>query len=115
MICPAETPEGAGCGLVKNLALMAFVTVGSAPGRIISTLEDLGVERLSPLNSQAVGDGKGVKVLLNGKWIGIHNDGSDLYKRLQEYKRSLALHQDTSIVRDIPNKEIRVFTDSGRV
>ena len=30
MICPAETPEGAACGLVKNLALMAFVSVGSS-------------------------------------------------------------------------------------
>jgi DNA-directed RNA polymerase II subunit RPB2 len=28
MICPAETPEGASCGLVKNLSLMAFVSVG---------------------------------------------------------------------------------------
>ena len=28
MICPAETPEGQSCGLVKNLALMAVVTVG---------------------------------------------------------------------------------------
>ena len=29
MICPAETPEGQSCGLVKNLALMAVVSVGS--------------------------------------------------------------------------------------
>ena len=28
MICPAETPEGAAVGLVKNLALMAYVSVG---------------------------------------------------------------------------------------
>lgn len=46
MICPAETPEGAACGLVKNLALMAFVSVGSNPTYLIGILEDLGVERL---------------------------------------------------------------------
>jgi DNA-directed RNA polymerase II subunit RPB2 len=28
MICPAETPEGQSCGLIKNLALMAVVSVG---------------------------------------------------------------------------------------
>ena len=28
MICPCETPEGAPCGLVKNLSLMAYVSVG---------------------------------------------------------------------------------------
>ena len=49
MICPAETPEGAACGLVKNLALMAFVSVGSNPTFLISILEDLGVERLDTL------------------------------------------------------------------
>ncbi|MFX1474956.1 MAG: DNA-directed RNA polymerase subunit B'', partial [Promethearchaeota archaeon] len=27
-ICPAETPEGPNCGLVKNLALMAYISVG---------------------------------------------------------------------------------------
>ena len=29
MICPAETPEGGAVGLVKNLALMAYVSVGN--------------------------------------------------------------------------------------
>ena len=29
MICPAETPEGGAVGLVKNMALMAYISVGS--------------------------------------------------------------------------------------
>jgi len=29
MLCPADTPEGESCGLVKNLALMSHVTTGS--------------------------------------------------------------------------------------
>ncbi len=28
MVCPAETPEGHACGLVKSLSLMAYITVG---------------------------------------------------------------------------------------
>ena len=28
VICPAETPEGQSCGLVKNMSLIATVTVG---------------------------------------------------------------------------------------
>ena len=31
MVCPAETPEGQSVGLVKNLALMAHITVRSSP------------------------------------------------------------------------------------
>lgn len=29
MICPADTPEGESCGLVKNLALISHITTGS--------------------------------------------------------------------------------------
>jgi hypothetical protein len=29
MVCPADTPEGESCGLVKNLALMTHVTTGA--------------------------------------------------------------------------------------
>jgi DNA-directed RNA polymerase beta subunit len=28
MTCPAETPEGGSCGLVKNLTLMAQISIG---------------------------------------------------------------------------------------
>jgi hypothetical protein len=31
-ICPAETPEGGAVGLVKNMALMAYISVGSSSG-----------------------------------------------------------------------------------
>lgn len=30
IICPAETPEGQACGLVKNLSLMTYISVGCA-------------------------------------------------------------------------------------
>lgn len=30
MLCPAETPEGHACGIVKNLALMSYITKGSS-------------------------------------------------------------------------------------
>lgn len=29
MICPADTPEGESCGLVKNLALISHITTDS--------------------------------------------------------------------------------------
>ena len=31
VLCPADTPEGESCGLVKNLALMTAVTVDQVP------------------------------------------------------------------------------------
>ena len=34
MLCPADTPEGESCGLVKNLALMTHVTTDQEEGPI---------------------------------------------------------------------------------
>lgn len=115
MICPAETPEGGGCGLVKNLALMAFVTVGSNTVQIQHILEDFGVEILSPINQQSVGAGKCVKVFINGKWIGTHNNADDLVKSIKDLRRQMEIPKEVSIVRDIANKEVRFFCDPGRV
>lgn len=50
MVCPAETPEGQACGLVKNLSLMAFISVGSSIKSLTDILEDFGVEDLSSLD-----------------------------------------------------------------
>ena len=41
MLCPAETPEGQACGLVKNLSLMTFVSVGTPAKTIQETLDTL--------------------------------------------------------------------------
>lgn len=35
MVCPAETPEGSSCGLVKNLTLMAQISVGQRPSEVL--------------------------------------------------------------------------------
>ncbi len=42
-ICPSETPEGPNCGLVKNLAQYAEVSVGTDEDDVIQTVFSLGV------------------------------------------------------------------------
>jgi DNA-directed RNA polymerase II subunit RPB2 len=48
-VCPAETPEGQAVGLVKNLALMAYISVGSLPEPILEFLEEWSMETLEGL------------------------------------------------------------------
>mmetsp|Transcript_19053 Transcript_19053/g.25786 ORF Transcript_19053/g.25786 Transcript_19053/m.25786 type:complete len:175 (-) Transcript_19053:1605-2129(-) len=115
MICPAETPEGAGCGLVKNLALMAFVSVGGSVSSFVSILEDFGVEKLKEWNESMIRAGKDVKVFVNGNWFGTHNNPDDLLRSIKELRRQFQIPKEVSIVRDIANKEIRFYTDAGRV
>lgn len=39
LICPMDTPEGAGCGLTKSLAMMAHVRVGTPSSAIMDQLD----------------------------------------------------------------------------
>ena len=88
MICPAETPEGAACGLVKNLALMAFVSVGSNPTYLIGILEDLGVERLENVDPHiGASSAKRVKVFVNGNWFGLSANVDDLVNSVLNLRR----------------------------
>lgn len=73
------------------------------------------MEPLSIINQQSIGTGRCVKVFLNGKWVGTHNNANDLIKSIKEIRRRQDLPSEISIVRDILNKEIRFFTDGGRV
>merc|ERR1719217_619505 len=52
MLCPADTPEGETCGLVKNLALLAHVTTDAEIETTKRSCYDLGVEQLGHLMGQ---------------------------------------------------------------
>lgn len=56
MVCPAETPEGAAVGLVKNLALMAYISVGSQPRPILEFLEEWSMENLEEIAPSAIAE-----------------------------------------------------------
>ncbi len=47
MLCPADTPEGESCGLVKNLALMTHVTTDEEEGPLATLAYQLGVQPAS--------------------------------------------------------------------
>ncbi|ORZ39196.1 hypothetical protein BCR44DRAFT_53944 [Catenaria anguillulae PL171] len=120
MVCPAETPEGQACGLVKNLALMAYISVGTSAEPVVEALQEYGIENLEEISdASAVADA--TKVFVNGAWVGIHTDPADLFKTLREMRRMGDLtppHLDepeVSIVRDIRDNEIRIYTDPGRI
>ncbi|KAK6597993.1 DNA-directed RNA polymerase ii subunit rpb2 [Botrytis cinerea] len=95
LVCPAETPEGQACGLVKNLALMCYVTVGTPSDPIV--------------------DPNATKVFVNGVWVGIHRDPAHLVKCVQDLRRSHLISHEVSLIREIRDREFKIFTDAGRV
>lgn len=104
MICPSETPESLSCGLVKNLAVMSHVTVGSTSRPIELMLSKM---HLLPPSSE------GSKVFVNGRWTGCHLDVAALAGDLRRMRRALEFTFELSIVSR--GNELRLNTDAGRL
>lgn len=113
LVCPAETPEGQACGLVKNLSLMSGISVGSDPEPIIAYLKEFGLEPLEDYVPYKLPDVS--RVFVNGVWHGIHRNPERLITDFINLRRSGVLSSEIAIVRDIREKEIRFLTDAGRV
>lgn len=113
MVCPAETPEGHACGLVKNLSLMAYITIGAESTFILRILEQ---EKLIPLQDVTTHILlRTTKVLVNGAWVGNHDLPTHIVATFRRLRRDGTVSYDTSVVWDIPERELRIFTDAGRI
>jgi DNA-directed RNA polymerase II subunit RPB2 len=111
-LCPAETPEGASVGIVKNLSYMTHITIHSNSLSLYEYVSPhiLQVDNLAPIDLF-----NKVKVFINGCWVGISNDPVNLYTTLKTMKSKGIINIYTSIVFDYKLQEIRVCNDSGRV
>jgi DNA-directed RNA polymerase II subunit RPB2 len=113
MVCPAETPEGQACGLVKNLSLMSYITVGSSPRPIMEFLDEWTMETLEETTPSNIPDA--TKIFVNGAWVGIHRDPDSLVRTLRRLRRCADVSPEVSVVRDVRDKELRIYTDAGRI
>lgn len=108
--CPAETPEGETCGLIKHLALTTITSIRCNNASVISLLqEDCSINLQKPSAT-----GKGVKVFVDGSFIGLHSDIAFLYKYLKTLKLRRVLPYDVSISRNIAQKALYINCDEGR-
>ena len=100
--------------MVKNLALMAYVSVGSNPTPIMEFLEEWSMENLSVIVPSSLLDA--TKIFVNGCWVGIHRDPEYLMRNLRQFRRKQeGIVAEVSIVRDIRDREIRIQTDAGKL
>lgn len=115
MVCPCETPEGQAVGLVKNLALMAYITTGTAVVPVLEFLEEFSTENLTDILPSVVAEPNTCKIFVNGNWVGIHRDPAALVETFKSLRRMVDIDAEVSIVRDIAEKEVRIYTDAGRI
>lgn len=113
LVCPAETPEGQACGLVKNLSLMTCISVGTPSDAIVEYLEEWGMDPLEDYVPHE--DTKSTRIFVNGVWVGVQKDALIVDSALRGLRRKGDINPEVSIVRNIREKEFKIFTDAGRV
>jgi len=111
-ICPAETPEGASVGIVKNLSVMSHITIHSHSNSLYEyiTPHVMPIEEMFPVTSHDF-----VKVFINGTCVGFTRNPFELYSMIKEKKYKGIINIYTSVIFDYKLKEIRVCNDSGRI
>jgi len=117
-ICPSETPEGSNCGLVKNLALSAIISVSVPSEEIVEKLYELGTDYFTDVKDSVKKDG--TRIFVDGKLIGYHKDGEKLANSLRELRRSSKIHPHVGISIHLPEQEgatkrLYVNCNAGRV
>lgn len=113
LVCPAETPEGQACGLVKNLSLMCYITVGTASEPLIEFMVQRNMEVLEEY--EPTRSPNATKVFVNGVWVGVHRDPAHLVSVVRDLRRTHHISYEVSLIRDIRDREFKIFTDAGRV
>ena len=111
-LCPAETPEGGAVGIVKNLSYMTHITIPCNSSALYEFVEP-HVKTFQELSKKELYTG--VKVFINGSWLGNAINPVDLYTSFKEKKYKGIINIYTSIIFDIKRKEIRVCSDAGRL
>ncbi len=111
-LCPAETPEGQSIGVVKSISYMTHITIPTNSSSLyeyvaphVLSLDDAAPEALYDM----------VKVFVNGAWVGIAKDPTQLYTDMKEKKHKGIINIYTSVIFDYKNMEIRICSDGGRL
>lgn len=115
MLCPADTPEGEACGLVKNLALLAHITTDEEHGPIERLCRDLGAEDVTMLSGHEIHSRNAFLVLLNGLILGAHTRPVWLVKSLRALRRQGQVGEFVSVYLHDGQKAVHIATDGGRV
>lgn len=114
IICPAETPEGVSVGLVKNMSMVASITISSNSTHIRMMLPDLGTIMYNGFNIDIFCIDGATKVIVNGDMVGVHMQPNEFFKQMKGYKRNGTINVYTGIYWNILRSEIWVCTEGGR-
>ena len=116
-LCPNETPEGGNCGLVKNLALAACISVSVNPEKMKKTLYRMNVVPIQDANEAL--RISGAKVFVDGCLIGYCISAEELVAELRTRRGNGQIPTEVNVTHfanyNGGSEEIYVNCDEGRV
>jgi DNA-directed RNA polymerase III subunit RPC2 len=115
MLCPADTPEGEACGLVKNLALMTHITTDDEEAPIKRLIFMLGAEDITSVGGSELYAPGAYVVMLNGTPLATTRMPSHFLTSFRRLRRSGRISEFVSIFINHHHNTIQVATDEGRI
>lgn len=115
MFCPADTPEGESCGLVKNLALLAEITTDSDPKLVEIVLAEHSVRKIEMCYGREFYYKESHLVFINGGIFGITTQPKSLVDFFKSKRRAGEIDMFASIYINSNEKAIYISTDNGRI
>lgn len=101
-------------GIVKNLAMMAGITVNmNSQIRIISNYLADKIMTLETVNKKKMHSY--VKVFLNGNWLGVTRDILKIHDDLRNMRFRGEIEKFVGLVFNYKEKEFHIYTDGGRL
>ena len=115
LICPADTPEGESCGLIKNLALMTHVTTDVDENSITRICISHATVQDVVLINDGIKINQDFLVFVNGLLIGIVMDPKMLVLILRTLRRKRKISEYVSVSINHLHKSVYIATDGGRL
>ena len=115
MLCPADTPEGESCGLVKNLALISHVTTDQPEQAIYNLALNLGIEDISYFTGEEIHNKDSYLVFLNGQPIGLIRNCDYFVNNFRKLRRKGIIHEFVSVSKSVTQRNVFIASDGGRL
>ena len=115
MLCPADTPEGEACGLVKNLALMTHVTTFDEEGPIRNLIFMLGAEDIETVSGRELYSPGSYMISLNGTPMALTRRPEFYLNSFRRLRRMGRISEFVSIFINHHHAAVHIATDDGRI
>lgn len=115
MLCPADTPEGEACGLVKNLALMTHITTNDEEGPVRNLIFMLGAEDISTVSGIELYKKGTYTISINGTPTALTRRPKHFLNSFRRLRRMGRISEFVSIYINHHQQAVHIATDDGRI